>query len=74
MKIDKQTLWNILEKYDCVEYKDLCDSLSKIIQDKSSPDDLLTIYVSLEKIQIEDRDRIEKEIGNEINGVLFSLI
>lgn len=74
MKIDKQTLWNILEKYDCVEYKDLCDSLSKIIQDKSSPGDLLNIYVSLEKIQIEDRDRIEKEIGNEINGVLFSLI
>lgn len=73
MKIDKQTLWKILEKYDCVEYKDLCDSLSNIIQDKSSSTDLLTIYVSLEKIQREDRDRIEKEIGNEITGVLFSI-
>lgn len=73
MKIDKQTLWRILEKYDCVEYKDLCDSLSNIIQDKSSSTDLLTIYVSLEKIQREDRDRIEKEIGNEITGVLFSI-
>jgi len=73
MKIDKQTLWKILEKYDCIEYKDLCDSLSNIIQDKSSSTDLLTIYVSLEKIQREDRDRIEKEIGNEITGVLFSI-
>jgi len=73
MKIDKKTLWKILEKYDCVEYKDLCDSLSNIIQDKSSSTDLLTIYVSLEKIQREDRDRIEKEIGNEITGVLFSI-
>jgi len=73
MKIDKQILWNILEKYDCVEYKDLCDSLSNIIQDRSSDTDLLNIYVSLEKIQREDRDSIEKEIGNEITGVLFSI-
>lgn len=73
MKIDKQTLWNILEKYDCIEYKYLCDSLSKIIQDRSSDTDLLNIYVSLEKIQREDRDSIEKEIGNEITGVLFSI-
>jgi hypothetical protein len=73
MKIDKEALWNILEKYDCVEYKDLCDSLSNIIQGKSSGDDLLTIYVSLEKIEREDRDSIEKEIGNEITGVLFSI-
>jgi len=73
MKIDKKTLWNILEKYDCVEYKDLCDSLSNVIQDRSSGTDLLNIYVSLEKIQREDRDIIEKEIGNEITGVLFSI-
>ena len=39
MKIDKGTLWNILEKYDCVEYKDLCDSLSNIIKDKSTGED-----------------------------------
>ena len=73
MKIDKKTLWNILEKYDCVEYKDLCDSLSNIIKDKSTSDDLLTIYIFLEKIQREDRDSIENQIGNDITGVLFSV-
>ena len=34
MKIDKGTLWNILEKYDTKEYEALCDGLSNIIREK----------------------------------------
>ncbi len=73
MKINKEKLWNILEKYDCKDYNGLCDSLSRLIQGKSNSGDLLDIFTYLEKIETEDRNVIEDQIGNEITSVLFSM-
>lgn len=73
MKIDKATLWNILEKYDSKDYDGLCNGLSRIIQGKSTSGDLLDIFTFLDKIQKEDRDVIENQIGNDITTVLFCI-
>jgi hypothetical protein len=73
MKINKGNLWNIIEKYDCKEFDTLCDGLSKIIQGKSTSGDLLDIFTCMEKMQKEDREIIEKEIGNDITNVLFCI-
>jgi hypothetical protein len=73
MKINKEKLWNILEKYDSKDYNGLCDSLSRLIQGKSNSGDLLDIFTYLEKIETEDRNVIEDQIGNEITSVLFSM-
>lgn len=71
MKIDKAILWNILEKYDCKEYKSLCDGLSNIIKDKASDDDLINIFTFYDKIDNSDRVLIDNQIGNEISYILF---
>lgn len=73
MKIDKSSLWQILEKYDSKEYDALCNGLSRIIQGKSTSGDLLDIFTYLDKIQKEDRDIIENQIGNDITTVLFCI-
>lgn len=73
MKIDKAILWQILEKYDSKEYEGLCNGLSRVIQGKSNSSDLLDIFVYLEKLQKEDRDAIEGQIGNNITGVLLCI-
>jgi|688.fasta_scaffold1045263_2 hypothetical protein len=73
MKINKGNLWIVLEKYDSKDYDPLCNGLSRIIQGNSTSGDLLDIFTFLEKIQKEDRDIIEKEIGNNITNVLFCI-
>jgi hypothetical protein len=73
MKINKENLWTILEKYDSKDYEILCNGLSRIIQGKSDSSDLLDIFTYMEKIQREDRDILEKEIGNDITTVLFCI-
>ena len=73
MKINKENLWNIIEKYDCKQYESMCDSLSNIIRERQSADDFINLYLHFSKIQKVDRDLIEKEVGNQITGVLFSL-
>lgn len=73
MKINKKNLWNILEKYDCKEYDKLCNGLSRIIQGNSNSSDLLDIFTCLEKIDKDDKDVIESEIGNDITSVLFCI-
>ena len=73
MKINKKNLWNILEKYDCKEYDTFCNSLSRIIQGNSNSGDLLDIFTCLEKIDKNDKDIIENEIGNDITTVLFCI-
>lgn len=73
MKINKANLWQILEKYDSKDYDGLCNPLSRLIQGKSTSGDLLDIFTYMEKIQKEDRDIIESEIGNNITAVLFSI-
>lgn len=73
MKVNKANLWTVLEKYDSKDYDALCNGLSRIIQGKSNSGDLLDIFTYMEKIQKEDRDIIEKEIGNDISTVLFCI-
>jgi hypothetical protein len=73
MKINKGNLWTVLEKYDSKDYDVLCNSLSRVIQGKSKSGDLLDIFTYMEKLQKEDRDIIEKEIGNDITTVLFCI-
>jgi hypothetical protein len=73
MKINKGNLWTILEKYDSKDYDGLCNGLSRIIQGKSTSGDLLDVFTYMEKIQKEDRDIIENEIGNDITNVLFCI-
>ena len=73
MKIDKGTLWNILEKYDTKEYENLCDGLSNIIREKQTSSDFLAIYSFYDKIDSQDRDVIEKQVGNQISNVLFCI-
>ena len=70
MKIDKQSLYEILVKYDSNElFKDFCDSLSKIIQDKYTDDDIIKIVSFATTIDKEDVDSIDKNVG--IYEVIF---
>lgn len=73
MKIDKGTLWNILEKYDTKEYESLCDGLSNIIRDRQTTSDFLNIYTYYDKIDNSDRNIIENQVGNQISVALFSI-
>jgi hypothetical protein len=73
MKIDKGTLWNILEKYDTKEYEALCDGLSNIIKEKEDINDFLNIYNYYDKIDNSDRKLIEDQVGYKITGALFSI-
>ncbi len=73
MEINKANLWKVLEKYDSKEFNDLCNGLSKIIQNKSNSGDLLDVFTFMEKIDKSDRDILEKEIGNDITTVLFMI-
>jgi hypothetical protein len=71
---NKAILWSILEKYDGIsEYKNLCDSISRIIQDKLNSDDLLTIYNNLLEIDMIDKKKIDATIGADIDACLFSI-
>lgn len=73
MKINKGNLWTVLEKYDSKDYDGLCNGLSRIIQGKSTSGDLLDVFTYMDKLQKEDRDIIEAEIGNDITNVLFCI-
>ncbi len=73
MKINKGTLWNILEKYDTKEYENLCDGLSNIIREKQTSSVFLIIYSFYDKIDSQDRDIIEQQVGNQISNVLFCI-
>jgi hypothetical protein len=73
MKINKGNLWIVLEKYDSKDYDGLCNGLSRIIQGKSTSGDLLDVFTYMDKIHKEDRDILEKEIGNDISTVLFCI-
>jgi hypothetical protein len=70
MKMNKQLLYQILVKYDSNElFKDFCDSLSKVIQDKYTDDDIIKIVSFTTKIDKEDVDSIDQNVG--IYEVIF---
>lgn len=72
MNSKKSILWSVLEKYDSfVDYKNFCNSLSNLIQDKSTGDDILTIYTHYDKIDRVDLDKVDDVVGVEINNYLF---
>ncbi len=71
---NKAILWSILEKYDGIsEYKNLCDSLSRIIQGGINNTDILVVYQSLLIIDMIDKKKIDSTIGAEIDACLFSI-
>lgn len=77
MKLNNTTkfiLWSILDKYDghC-EYLLFCDSLSRIIQENPQGSDLLTVYNHLKKIDLNDKQGINKSIGCHIEYNLFAI-
>jgi hypothetical protein len=72
MTIDKSKLWAIVERYDCPEYSEFCDTLCNIIKDDFDGSVLLTIYNHYDKIQKEDKDLIEEQMGSDISFLLFS--
>ncbi len=73
MKINKSNIWSVLEKYDSYEYKEFCDELANIILEKNNSYDFLTIWNHYDKIDKQDRDILEEEIGAQMSGALFSI-
>lgn len=73
MKIDKETLWNILEKYDTKDYSLFCNGLSNIIRERENIDDFLNIYNFYDRVDLCDRKLIEEQVGWKISGALFSI-
>lgn len=70
----KGRLWFVLEKYDNVsDYNNLCNSLSNLIKDKGTGDDLLTVFRFLSLIEYSDRKEINNTIGGDIDAFLFSI-
>ena len=70
----KETLWNILEKYDgFLKNTKFCDSLSKFIQGTENSEDILNIYVSLSEIEKSDKLKIDQTIGGKLDSFLFSI-
>lgn len=68
----KSILWGVLSKYDgLVEYTKFCDSLSNLIQDKATGDDILTVYTHLAKIDRVDYNKVDEAVGVEISNYLF---
>jgi hypothetical protein len=71
---NKAILWSILEKYDGIlEYTNLCDALSRIIQGSTNGTDILAVYQSLLIIDMIDKKKIDSTIGAEIDACLFSI-
>ena len=68
--MNKKLLYQILVKYDSNElFKDFCDSLSKVIQDKYTDDDIIKIVSFTTTIDKEDVDSIDQNVG--IYEVIF---
>jgi hypothetical protein len=68
----KQSLWQILEKYDCKENRNFCDSLSRIIQSKEDNEDILNVFIFLKYLDSLDKSVIENTVGSKIDSLLFS--
>lgn len=66
MKISqKEKLWSVLSKYDN-SLSNFCDSLSNIIQERSTKLDFVTIFKNYQNIDICDVDIIDQILGNKI--------
>jgi hypothetical protein len=66
MKIsEKEKIWYILSKYNN-SLSSFCDSLSNIIQERSTKLDFVTIFKNYQNIDICDVDIIDQILGNKI--------
>jgi hypothetical protein len=70
----KGRLWFVLERYDRIsEYDSFCNSLSNLIKDSGTGDDLLTVFRYLPKVDLSDKKEINNTIGADIDACLFSI-
>ena len=63
--IDKNTIWNILSKYDNT-LTSMCDSLSNILQEKSDKTDYINVFRNYRKMDIEDTKIVDIVLGKKI--------
>ena len=62
---DKNTIWNILSKYDNT-LTSMCDSLSNILQEKSDKTDYINVFRNYCKMDIEDTKIVDIVLGDKI--------
>jgi hypothetical protein len=61
---DKKVLYDIMVKYDNDEsFRDLCDSLSNIIQNKFDKNDIMTIIRFSDIIESDEVQTIDNKVG-----------
>ena len=64
-KRDKNTIWNILSKYDNT-LTSMCDSLSNILQEKADKSDYVNVFRNYRKMDLEDTKIVDIVLGNKI--------
>lgn len=62
---DKNTIWNILSKYDNT-LTSMCDSLSNILQEKADKSDYVNVFRNYRKMDLEDTKIVDIVLGNKI--------
>lgn len=62
---DKNTIWNILSKYDNT-LTSMCDSLSNILQEKADKFDYINVFRNYRKMDIEDTKIVDIVLGDKI--------
>ena len=62
---DKNTIWNILSKYDNI-LTSMCDSLSNILQEKADKSDYVNVFRNYRKMDIEDTKIVDIVLGSKI--------
>lgn len=62
---DKNTIWNILSKYDNT-LTSMCDSLSNILQEKSEKTDYINVFRNYRKMDFEDTKIVDLVLGDKI--------
>jgi len=67
----KSTLWTLLNKYENAQFLSFCDSISRVIQDTQSDQDILNIYSNYINIDTTDANTLNSVIGDQLDAVLF---
>jgi len=62
---DKNTIWNILSKYDHTLIS-MCDSLSNILQEKADNSDYKNVFSNYRKMEKEDTNLVDSILGDKI--------
>jgi hypothetical protein len=75
MKINKENLWKVLEKYDSKEFNGLCNGLSKIIQNVSKELGKLKYKnIPINKADVIKTHGDNKKIKQKIKSIKFTKI